>query len=150
MEQWEYLTKFCEASARSKEKRQFLKQTLNVRRPPAYTPESMIPELNALGRDGWELIHMEPVQRVNSKGKILFSPGWRWSNVYFCVFKRRRSVPQVMPVTAHGQPAFNGSGAASAPVTPQSAPIPAETRPVAAVDPGPQFPPNRGVISPED
>lgn len=90
-DRWEYLTKFCEARVSDKERRTFLKKQLEVRRPPVFTPESMIPELNALGDDGWELVHMEPVARVGSKGDVLFDgSGTHWSNVYFCVFKRRK------------------------------------------------------------
>ncbi|MDX1991328.1 MAG: hypothetical protein SF029_03005 [bacterium] len=96
MPKWEYLTKFCEANAKDKHTRDFLKQNFSVKRPPAFTPESMIPELNALGEDGWELVHMEPVARVGSNGDVLFDgSGSHWSNIYFCVFKRQKAEPEV-------------------------------------------------------
>lgn len=109
MEQWEYLPTYIEANAKKKEIRQFLQEQAGVKRPPAYMVESLMPALNRLGAEGWELIHMEPVPKLGSKGDVLFGGGYRWSNVYFCVFKRRKSVPQVMPVNAEGQPAFQTS-----------------------------------------
>lgn len=93
MEKWEYLTTFCEANAGRKAVRQFLKEKFEIKRPPLYTPEALIPELNDLGEAGWELIHMEPVARVGAKGDVLFDgEGVHWSNVYFCVFKRLKAV----------------------------------------------------------
>ena len=105
MEQWEYLTTFVEANANTKETKEFIKQRFDVKKPARYAPEAMIPELNKLGEQGWELFHMEPVAGVGNKGDVRFDNGY-WSNTYFCVFKRRKpgSVPQVMPVNAGGQP----------------------------------------------
>lgn len=96
MERWEYLTKFVEANAGDKEIREFVKKTFDVKKPPRYTPESMIPELNKLGDDGWELVHMEPVAGVGGKGDVRFESG-KWSNVYFCVFKRMKPFAPASP-----------------------------------------------------
>ena len=92
MEQWEYLPTFIEANARDKETKAFLKENLpSSQRRQRYMPEAMMPQLNELGEQGWELIHMEPVAAVGNKGDVLFENiGRRWSNVYFCVFKRRK------------------------------------------------------------
>lgn len=30
---------------------------------PKYTPEALIPQLDALGDQGWELVHIKPVHR---------------------------------------------------------------------------------------
>lgn len=96
MEHWEYLPTFIEANAQDKEVKEYLKRRMpDVKRPPRYAPESMMPQLNELGEQGWELVHMEPVARVGKKGDVLFeSIGRQWSNVYFCVFKRRKHLPQ--------------------------------------------------------
>jgi hypothetical protein len=94
MEQWEYLTVFLEASAKKKEVRDFIKNTFN-KKAKLHSPESMIPNLNEYGRQGWELVHMEPVPRVGGKEDVQFDQ-YSWSNTYFCVFKRREpgtSVP---------------------------------------------------------
>lgn len=90
MTQWEYLPTFVQAEAKGKEMKAFLSEQMDgQKRPPRFTPEAMIPELNKLGEEGWELIHMEPVAGMGRKGDVLFDGiGVRWSNTYFCVFKR--------------------------------------------------------------
>ena len=54
----------------------------------------MIPELNTLGEQGWELVHMQPLERVGKTGDVRMGDGGNWTNVYFCVFKRRRLAGQ--------------------------------------------------------
>jgi len=88
MEQWEYLTLFVEASAKQQKIKQFIETTFN-KKAKRYSPESMIPELNKLGAEGWEVIHMEPVPYVGRKENIQFDQH-SWSNTYFCVCKRRK------------------------------------------------------------
>lgn len=104
VEKWEYLTHFFKAHVKNKETREFIKQEFEMKRPPRYTPEALIPQLNELGDEGWELIHMEPVAAVGGKGDVRFDSGY-WSNTYFCVFKRRKteasnsaSTPIIAPV----------------------------------------------------
>ena len=94
MERWEYLTKFVKADVKNEGVDSFLKTYRpNWKKPPPYTPEAMMPELDDLGNQGWELVHMEPVARVGNKGDVLFTGGSdEWSNTYFCVFKRRKPV----------------------------------------------------------
>lgn len=111
MDQWEYLPTYIEANAKSKEIREFLKARMpDTKKPPRYMAEAMMPELNELGRQGWELVHMEPVAAVGGKGDVLFDGGGRhWSNVYFCVFKRLRpAAPPPNPRPA-GPPPTTGS-----------------------------------------
>ncbi len=118
VEQWEYLTRFLEAEV-TKEVKEYLKQNFAVKRPPRFTPESMIPELNELGAQGWELVQMQPVAKVGSKGNVFFSGEIpKWSNVYFCVFKRRKPVPAQPPAPP---PAY----AATPPPVQQQVPQPA-------------------------
>ena len=89
-ESWEYLTKFVRASTKSPGVLDFLKRYRpDWKKIPEHTPEAMMPELDALGAQGWELVHMEPVGRVGKKADILFGGG-DWSSTYFCVFKRRK------------------------------------------------------------
>ena len=92
MAKWEYLTRFIKADAKSAEAKAFLKQYRpNWKNPPVYTPEAMMPELDSLGDQGWELVHMEPVARVGKKADILCQgAGSEWSSTYFCVFKRQK------------------------------------------------------------
>jgi hypothetical protein len=104
MEKWEYITTFFEAKATDKEIKAYIQQEFEVKKPPRYAPESMIPALNELGEQGWEVIHMEPVAGVGGKRDVRFDSG-RWSNMYFCVLKRRKpdSAVPVLPV-GYGQP----------------------------------------------
>lgn len=107
MEQWEYFPTYIAANARKREIREYLKERLpGLKRPKRFMVESVMPELNRLGEEGWELVHMEPVPHLGGKGDVLFGAAYRWSNVYFCVFKRRVSVPEVRPINDQGEPAF--------------------------------------------
>lgn len=88
-EQWEYLTTFLEARAKNKDIKNYIKEN-HDKKPRKHSPEAMIPELNKLGAEGWELINMEPVADVGGKEDVLFAgAGRKWSSIYFCVFKRR-------------------------------------------------------------
>jgi hypothetical protein len=90
MEQWEYLSRILEADTRNAETTSYLSE-LEGNEMPIYSPEAMMPELNRLGAKGWELVHMEPAY-VGSNNDILMHEGGgsrRWTNKYFCVFKRR-------------------------------------------------------------
>lgn len=122
MEQWEYLPTYLKAEATSKDIKAFLKsQTPDQKRFPKYTAQAMIPELNEMGDQGWELVHMEPVPDVGKKGDVRLG-GSTWSNVYFCVFKRRKAIPTVMPLNANGQPAFPAQQTPPVQHTPPSQP----------------------------
>lgn len=91
---WEYMTLFVKAEA--EREMEFLQSNWSWKNGiPRYTPESLIPQLNALGDQGWELIHMEPVM-VGNNGDVLVqdagSGGRSWASSYFCVFKRAKDV----------------------------------------------------------
>ncbi|XWX02632.1 hypothetical protein VZO05_08935 [Aggregatilineales bacterium SYSU G02658] len=88
MEQWEYLTLMLRARVRNRATREYVQQRFN-KKPKPYSPESMIPELDKLGAEGWELVHMQPIARVGGKEDVQVS-GSDWTSSYFCVFKRRK------------------------------------------------------------
>jgi hypothetical protein len=88
MEQWEYLTLFLRATTRDRKTREYIRSRFN-KKARSYSPESLIPELDRLGAEGWELVHMEPVGRVGGKEDVMLDPG-SWTNRYFCVLKRRK------------------------------------------------------------
>ena len=93
-EKWEYLTKLIWASIENEGAKEYLRQTWPDWQAAKYAPETMIPELNTYGDRGWELVHMEPVGAVGKNRNVGFVAGEampRWSNAYFCVFKRRRA-----------------------------------------------------------
>ncbi|MDQ7024720.1 MAG: hypothetical protein Q9P01_09900 [Anaerolineae bacterium] len=99
MEQWEYLTTFLEATAKKKEVKEFIKNTFD-KKAKRHSPEAMIPKLNEYGKQGWELVHMEPVPRLGGKEDIQFDQH-SWSNQYFCVFKRREAGTSMPVHVAH-------------------------------------------------
>ena len=93
-EKWEYLTQFVWASIDNQGAQEYMQRTWPNREPAKYAPETMIPKLNSLGAQGWELVHMEPIGAVGKNRDVGFVAGEampRWSNAYFCVFKRRKS-----------------------------------------------------------
>lgn len=96
MEKWEYLSTFLEADASNKAIKQYIQETFDTK-AKRHSPEAMIPELNKMGTDGWELVHMEPVPRVGRKDDIQFNRH-EWTNTYFCVFKRLIAQPEPIPV----------------------------------------------------
>lgn len=88
MEQWEYLTMFVQANS-SSATREYVERRFN-RKPRRHSPESMIPALDELGAQGWELVNMQPVARVGRKEDVQLASS-DWSSQYFCVFKRRKA-----------------------------------------------------------
>jgi hypothetical protein len=95
MEKWEYWTTFLWASTENPGALEHLKKKYPDWNPPKFAPQTMMPELNSFGETGWELVHLEPVRAVGKNYDVYFASGGdvshtNWSNVYFCVFKRRK------------------------------------------------------------
>ncbi len=82
---WEYWTGFLRAEERKTRDNYEVAAEL-----PRYAPQRLIPQLNTLGEEGWELVHMEPAIVGNNEDVLIFdSTGTRnWTHAYFCVFKR--------------------------------------------------------------
>lgn len=98
-EKWEYLTTFLEAKANNRDVKNYIKETFD-KKAKKHSPEAMIPDLNKLGEEGWELITMEPVADVGGKEDILIAgEGRKWTSTFFCVFKRRKP-DTALPVVA--------------------------------------------------
>jgi hypothetical protein len=92
-EKWEYLTQFMWAHVDNEGAMLHIANNWPGWKPPKYAPETMIPDLNSLGEKGWELVHMQPVGAVGKNRDVGFIAGEampRYSNSYFCVFKRRK------------------------------------------------------------
>ena len=90
MDRWEYLTCYIAADVPAARAAGNLTD-VEAERLGRYAPEALIPELNRLGEKGWELVHMTPVF-VGSNEDVLVDEGGgmrRWTNTYFCAFKRR-------------------------------------------------------------
>jgi hypothetical protein len=88
-QKWEYLTVFVRANLSNPGAQEFVESIYPEGKAPIYAPESMVPDLNWWGEQGWELVHMQPVL-VGYNGDVLISSEGRYTNVYFCVLKRPR------------------------------------------------------------
>lgn len=87
MQQWEYYTTFLQADA--KNEAEFLEELRDWKEGiPQHTPEALIPRLNALGEQGWEMLQILPVNS-GAKGDVI-NPSI-WTHTYFCAFKRPKS-----------------------------------------------------------
>jgi hypothetical protein len=105
-ESWEHLIIVLEADA-SKHAR-FLRQRWPNRQFPPYSPEALIPELNEISKDGWELVALQPViigynGDIQVVGEASLGFG-KWTRTYLCTFKRRvRPSPQQSPSEWYGR-----------------------------------------------
>lgn len=92
-EQWEYLTLFLEADLKP------YKAELQSRFPNQplgkFTPRALIPQLDELGAQGWELVTCHPYATGRNSDIVLFRgvglTGGVWTHVYFCVLKRSKA-----------------------------------------------------------
>ena len=68
----------------------FVQQFYVDTRVPKYAVQALLPRLNELGEDGWELVHLQPV-KVSFEGNILLQAHNQalYTNTYLCAFKRR-------------------------------------------------------------
>ncbi len=86
MEQFEYFTTYIEAN---------MAKVPGSAAIPAgdhakHSPYSLIPELNAFGAEGWELINIQPlIAGRNDDFVFPTADGIKWGSHYFCAFKRR-------------------------------------------------------------
>lgn len=87
---WQYMTVFIKAEAALE--MDFLQERWDWKGGvPRNTPESLIPRLDSLGDQGWELVHMQPVVVGNNADVLAVDSGRGsagWTSTYFCVFKR--------------------------------------------------------------
>lgn len=88
-ERWEYWTGFLWAYADDEKAKR--DDWASGERLPKYSPQALIPDLDALGAQGWELVHMEPVVVGDNHDVLMLDTMRTWTNSYFCVFKRPRS-----------------------------------------------------------
>jgi hypothetical protein len=89
-DQWEYHLGYITTETRLEQA--FLQENFPGKRLPRYAVQAALPELNALGEQGWELVQMQPVS-LGENGDVLVAGGdmRKWTNTYFCVFKRRKT-----------------------------------------------------------
>lgn len=90
MRKWEYLTLYLQADAKAQ------LEELRKRFPQEhgfanFSPRALIPELDKLGDEGWELVSASPVEPGSNDDIHLFAYGTykgTWTHTYLCIFKR--------------------------------------------------------------
>lgn len=92
MVKWAYHT--CILNADANEQREYLKKRWPEDYFEKHAPQSLIPKLDRIGEEGWELVSMDPVavgQNQDIKTHALGQTGRdTWVSSYLCVFKRPR------------------------------------------------------------
>lgn len=84
---WEYFTTFVEADTESSPVP--VRDDIPLADHPRHTPYSLMPQLNRLGAQGWELVSIQPL--IVGKKHDVRSPdadSMKWGSTYFCTFKR--------------------------------------------------------------
>ena len=91
--QWEHHVEYIKAKTYLPQTQDFLAQYYPKQKIPAYAVEAILPRINELGEQGWELIQMQPVN-VGDNGDIQVGGGSSWTNMYLCAFKRLKRSAQ--------------------------------------------------------
>lgn len=90
---WEYHLEYIRTSTNDPQTRDYLTTYYPKRDFPKYAAHAALKRLDELGTQGWELVHMEPVDLGRNGDVRIGGEQVYWTNIYFCVFKRpaRRS-----------------------------------------------------------
>ncbi len=91
MDKWEYKTSILQANIEEKGVNEYLSKRYPDRHIDKFSPAAMEMYLNKLGEAGWEIIHIQPIAGVGDNGDIYWHDAPKYSNAYFCTFKRRKS-----------------------------------------------------------
>ena len=89
-ERWEYYLEYI--TTETYREHAFLQENFAGQNLPKYAVYAALPRLNAIGERGWELVQMEPViLGRNGDVQITAVDVSKWTNTYFCIFKRRKA-----------------------------------------------------------
>jgi hypothetical protein len=85
---WEHYIEFIEADPQTH--MEFVQQFYPMGTIPKYAMQAILPRLNHLGEQGWEMVQIQPVA-VGKNGDILVGGAMseKWTRTYMCVFKRQ-------------------------------------------------------------
>lgn len=88
---WEHRIEMLKAERDAQ--RQYLEQRWPGEKFLIYSPQAPIPQLDNIGKEGWELVSIQPVvMGANGDIDILGDPSFgysKWTHEYLCTFKRR-------------------------------------------------------------
>jgi len=84
---WEHYLELLEADAQQQP--EFIQQFYPSDSVPRYALQSLLPRLNQLGEQGWEIVQIQPVM-LGKNGDVLINGAMseKWTRTYLCVFKR--------------------------------------------------------------
>ena len=84
---WEHYLELIEADAQ--QQADFVQSFYPPGSVPLYALQSILPRLNHLGEQGWELVQIQPVM-VGKNGDVLIDGAMseKWTRTYLCVFKK--------------------------------------------------------------
>ncbi|MBP6785963.1 MAG: hypothetical protein KA170_00140 [Candidatus Promineofilum sp.] len=94
MAHWEYLVRVIELNKEDDVVVEYVTREYperNWKDMKKYDPLALEAWLNQFGREGWELVKMEPAQKQGDNGEIghAYSPTYySWMRHFLCVFKR--------------------------------------------------------------
>ena len=88
-DRWEYHLEYI--TTETYQQQAFLQENFPDKTLPKYAVQASLPQLNARGEQGWELVQMVPVI-IGENGDVEISSvnKNKWTYTYFCVFKRRK------------------------------------------------------------
>ncbi len=87
--QWEHHIEYIEARrTKMPQMQEFLARYYPGQKVPIYAVQAILPRINQLGEQGWELVQIVPVEPgengdIRTGGERIY-----WSNTYLCAFKR--------------------------------------------------------------
>ena len=84
---WEHYVELIEAEPSGY--MEFVQQFYPVGSVPKYALQAILPRLNHLGEQGWEVVQIQPVV-LGKNGDVLIDGAMseRWTRTYLCVFKK--------------------------------------------------------------
>ena len=90
MERWEYLSTILEADADDGDVRDYMERYWHGEKRPRHSPEALVPALDELGEQGWELVSLQAVLLGRNHDIDWNHASSLFSHTYMAAFKRRK------------------------------------------------------------
>ncbi len=90
MDRWEYRTAIIEADADDADTQGYMERYWHDEKRPRYSPEALMPALDELGAQGWELVTLQPVLLGHDQEIDWNHVGRLFSHTYLAALKRRK------------------------------------------------------------